>query len=96
MSLRLPQFVTRFCRPPLDDHRSKALTATAKNGSAPVTSGTVTFSEGNDTLGRASLNSSGAAQLPIAASGLAAGTYTVQPCSADREAAFPEQVERSA
>jgi len=69
-----------FCRRPLDDHRSKALTATAKNGGAPVTSGTVTvtFSEGSNTLGSASLNSSGVAQLPIATSGLAAGTYTVQ------------------
>ena len=66
-----------FCRRPLDDHRSKALTATVKNGGAPVTSGTVTFSEGSNTLGSASLNSSGVAQLPIATSGLAAGTYTV-------------------
>jgi hypothetical protein len=54
------------------------LSATVKSGSTPVTSGTVAFSEGNSALGTANPNSSGVAQLPIATSGLAAGTYTVQ------------------
>ena len=54
------------------------LTATVKNGSSPVASGSVSFSEGGNSLGSASLSSSGVAQLPISTSALAAGTYTIE------------------
>jgi hypothetical protein len=49
-----------------------------KNGSSPVASGSVSFSEGGNSLGSASLSSSGVAQLPISTSALAAGTYTIE------------------
>jgi len=44
----------------------------------PVTSGTVAFSYSGNSLGSATLNSSGLAQLPISTSGLATGTYVIE------------------
>jgi hypothetical protein len=55
------------------------LTAVVKTGSgSPVTSGTITYSYGGSTLGTANLNSSGTAQLPVATSAFAPGTYSLQ------------------
>jgi hypothetical protein len=55
------------------------LTALVKTGSgSPVTSGTITYTYGGNTLGTANLNSSGTAQLPIATSAFAPGTYSIQ------------------
>ena len=55
------------------------LTAVVKTGvGAPVTAGTITFTYAGNSLGTANLNSSGNAQLPIATSSFAAGTYAIQ------------------
>lgn len=64
---------------PVNQGAITTLTAVAKTGTGvPVTTGTITFSYASNTLGTANLNSSGTAQLPIATSSFAAGTYSLQ------------------